>query len=123
MATKSVLCSCCSDDAVTYDNESEVNGLVKACDSCGILGRIDIDGDEDGAYIRFFPLTKTAIYDQDQTVLIDAYQKNQEVVDRLMHQVDRLMRGNEMLRAELMHNRGDVERLINKVNDTLKNGV
>jgi hypothetical protein len=119
--TTEVLCSCCSDVAHTFERNSEESGLTKACDSCGILGRVDIDADDDGrTYIRFFPLTEKDALNADQCVLIDAYLKNQEIIDRLMHQVDRLMRENETFRAELVNNRVDVERLINKVNETLK---
>jgi hypothetical protein len=121
MTTRTVLCSCCSDVATTYDNESEVDGLKKACDSCGILGQVDIDGDEGGTYIRFYPLTEDQALHTDPHILIDAYLKNQDIIDRLMHQVDRLMRENQAFKNELANNRSDVERLINKVSDTLKN--
>jgi hypothetical protein len=88
MTKRQVLCECCSDSAVEF--ELAVDGLVKACDSCGVLGRVDIDGDEDGSYVKFWPLSEPEAVVQDQQVLVEAYLKNQEIIDRLMGQVQSL---------------------------------
>lgn len=88
MTKRQVLCKCCSDSAVEVDLATD--GLVKACDSCGVLGRVGIDGDEDGSYVKFWPLSEPEAVVQDQQVLVEAYLKNQEIIDRLMAQVQSL---------------------------------
>lgn len=84
MRTNEVLCQCCSDVALTWDEGlNPPHGLVQACNSCGVLGRVDVDGDEDGCYVRFWPLNESEAMRLENHTLIEAYLKNQEIIDKL----------------------------------------
>lgn len=92
--TRTILCECCSDTAHTFDTYSEsvvsLDGLTKACDTCGVLGRVSVDCDEDGVYARFYTLTESECMMLENHTLLEAYLKNQEIIDKLMHQVSLL---------------------------------
>lgn len=95
-----VLCECCSDIAVEFESSIE-DGLKKHCDSCGILGAVSIECDEDGTYVRFWPLDGDEAMNLDTEILLEAYLKGQELIDRLMTQTERLLNENKQLKKEL----------------------
>jgi hypothetical protein len=95
MPATEILCQCCSDVAITFEEgPSMEDGLTCACNSCGILGHVDIDCDEDGSYVRFWPLTESEAMRLENSTLIEAYLKNQEIIDRLMFQITKLQTPN-----------------------------
>jgi len=91
---RTITCNACSESAIEYDSNAEsldsYNCMVTHCQSCSVLGRVDIDGDEDGSYVIFIPLDKKEVSHVDFGIIVDAYEAAQKKIEQLYDEVYRL---------------------------------
>jgi len=91
---RTITCNACCEPAIEYDNNVEsvdsYRGRVTHCLSCSVLGRVDIDGDEDGSYVIFLPLDKKEVSHVDFGTIVDAYEAAQKKIEDLYEEVSRL---------------------------------
>lgn len=87
---QSVTCECCSEAAFEYDSNvtcpSALDGQTKVCQSCGVIGRVVFD-DEEGRWIRLYPLNDTDVVCADVSILVEGYEVSQKKLTEMYDKV------------------------------------
>lgn len=98
---RQITCGSCSDVAVEYDNEttclSKLDGEVRVCQSCSVLGRVWADYEYQRMSCGFSPLKKEEISHVDFGLLVEAYEAAQSKIEQLYDDIHQLRIRNKEL--------------------------